>query len=181
MSRVGRKAIPCPPGVEVKLEGSRIEVKGPKGVLSRDLHPLMKVVQEQGQLRIDRGGDARRNRALHGLTRTLVANMIRGVTEGFEKRLEMVGLGYRAAVQGKKLTLHLGYSHPIVYEADEGVEVAVDAQNRNVIVVRGINKERVGQTAADIRRFRKPEPYKGKGVRYLGEKVRRKAGKTGVK
>ncbi len=181
MSRVGKKPIGCPSGVEVKITGNRIDVKGPKGALSRDLHPLIKIVQEDGELRVERSGESREERSIHGLSRTLVANMVQGVSVGFEKRLELVGLGYRAAVQGKKLTLHLGYSPPVVYQAAEGIEIALDDQNRNVIVVRGINKEMVGQAAADIRKFRKPEPYKGKGVRYAGEKVRRKAGKAGVK
>ncbi len=181
MSRVGEKPIPCPSGVEVKIQGSRVEVKGPKGSLSREVHPLLKVAQADGELRVERSGESRLERSLHGLTRSLVANMIEGVTEGFEKRLELVGLGYRASVQGKSLTLQLGFSHPVLYQAAEGVELSMDDQNRNIIVVRGIDKQKVGQAAADIRRFRKPEPYKGKGVRYVGEVVRRKAGKAVVR
>jgi large subunit ribosomal protein L6 len=141
----------------------------------------MKILQEEGELRVERPGEGRQDRALHGLTRSLLANMVQGVTDGFEKRLELVGLGYRAAVEGKKLTLHLGYSHPIEYQPAEGVEIALDENNKNIIIVRGIDKEKVGQAAADIRHFRKPEPYKGKGVRYVGEYVRRKAGKAAVK
>ncbi len=156
-------------------------MKGPKGTLSRELHPRMKILQEEGELRVERPGEGRQDRALHGLTRSLLANMVQGVTDGFEKRLELVGLGYRAAVEGKKLTLHLGYSHPIEYQPAEGVEIALDENNKNIIIVRGIDKEKVGQAAADIRHFRKPEPYKGKGVRYVGEYVRRKAGKAAVK
>jgi large subunit ribosomal protein L6 len=141
----------------------------------------MALVQEDGILRVERSDDSRQARSLHGLTRSLVANMVEGVTEGFEKRLELVGLGYRAAVNGETLTLNLGFSHPIDYRAEEGVEVTLDDKNKNIIIVRGIDKQRVGQVAADIRRFRKPEPYKGKGVRYVGEVVRRKAGKAAVK
>ena len=181
MSRVGQMPIPCPSGVEVKIQGSRVEVQGPKGALSRELHPSIAIVQEDGILRLDRVDDSREARSLHGLTRSLVANMVEGVTEGFEKRLELVGLGYRAAVQGRMLTLSLGFSHPIDYQAEEGIEIALDEKNKNVIIVRGIDKQRVGQVAADIRRFRKPEPYKGKGIRYVGEIVRRKAGKAAVK
>ncbi|MFQ5691804.1 MAG: 50S ribosomal protein L6, partial [Nitrospinota bacterium] len=168
MSRVGKQPIPCPEGVEVKIEGRRIEVKGPRGALARELHPRIQVVQQDGELRVERAGESRMERSLHGLTRSLVANMIQGVTEGFEKRLELVGLGFRALLQGRTLTLHLGFSHPITYEAGEGIELALDPDNKNVIVVRGNDKQRVGQAAADIRRFRKPEPYKGKGVRYVG-------------
>ncbi|MFQ5912967.1 MAG: 50S ribosomal protein L6 [Nitrospinota bacterium] len=181
MSRVGKRPISRPPDVEVKIEGNRLEVKGPKGSLSRQVHPLMKVVETDGELRVERAGNSRLERSLHGLTRTLVANMVQGVSEGFEKRLELVGLGFRAFVQGNSLTLHLGFSRPVVYQAADGIEVSQDPQNRNIFIVRGIDKQQVGQAAADIRRFRKPEPYKGKGVRYVGELVRRKAGKAGVK
>jgi large subunit ribosomal protein L6 len=181
MSRVGKQPIPISSGVDVKIEGNHVEVKGPKGALARDVHPLTKVVQADGELRVEISGESRLERSLHGLTRSLVANMIQGVNEGFEKRLELVGLGYRAAIKGKSLTLHLGFSHPVDYQADEGIEISLDDQNKNVIVVKGIDKQKVGQAAADIRRFRKPEPYKGKGVRYLGEIVRRKAGKAAVK
>lgn len=181
MSRVGKQPIPCPSEVDVKLQGTHIEMKGPKGTLSRELHPRMKILQEEGVLRVERPGEDRQDRALHGLTRSLLANMVQGVTDGFEKRLELVGLGYRVAVQGEKLILHLGYSHPIKYQPAEGVEIALDENNKNIIIVRGIDKEKVGQAAADIRHFRKPEPYKGKGVRYVGEYIRRKAGKAAVK
>ena len=181
MSRVGQMPIPCPSGVEVKIQGRRVEVQGPKGTLAREFHPAIALVQEDGILRVERSDDSRQARSLHGLTRSLVANMVEGVTEGFEKRLELVGLGYRAAVNGETLTLNLGFSHPIDYRAEEGVEVTLDDKNKNIIIVRGIDKQRVGQVAADIRRFRKPEPYKGKGVRYVGEVVRRKAGKAAVK
>ncbi len=181
MSRVGKMPITCPPGVDIKLQGTRVEVKGPKGVLSRELHPRMKIIQENGELRVERPGDAGQDRALHGLTRSLLANMVQGVTDGFEKRLELVGLGYRATVKGNSLTLNLGYSHPIDYNPTEGIEIILDENNKNIIIVRGIDKQKVGQAAADIRHFRKPEPYKGKGVHYVGEYVRRKAGKAAVK
>lgn len=178
MSRVGKMPISYPSGVDVKLQGTRVEIKGPKGVLSRELHPRMKITQGEGELRVEA---ERQDRALHGLTRSLLANMVEGVTDGFEKRLELVGLGYRATVKGKSLTLNLGYSHPIDYIPDEGIEIVLDDNNKSIIIVRGIDKEKVGQAAADIRHFRKPEPYKGKGVRYVGEHVRRKAGKAAVK
>ncbi|MFQ5893355.1 MAG: 50S ribosomal protein L6 [Nitrospinota bacterium] len=178
MSRVGMRPIEIPDGVEVSVEPGGVTVKGPKGTLWQAIHSDMRITREDSVLRIERPSDVRLHRSLHGLTRTLVANMVEGVTKGFEKQLEIRGMGYRAMLQGKTLTLHLGYSHPIVYEAPEGIELEVSG--RNSIIVRGIDKQKVGQVAAEIRAFRKPEPYKGKGVRYVGEVVRTKVGKTAV-
>ncbi|HEX15609.1 MAG TPA: 50S ribosomal protein L6, partial [Deltaproteobacteria bacterium] len=162
-------------GVEVKVEGAKVEVKGPKGTLSHEVPPEIQVEVSDGQIWVRRRDDSRRAKSLHGLNRTLIANMVEGVTKGFEKRLEIVGIGYRAALEGKALKLTLGFSHPVIYPIPEGVEIVVD--NPTSIVVRGIDKQRVGQVAAEIRALKKPEPYKGKGIRYAGEEVRRKAGK----
>ena len=180
MSRVGRAPINLPSGVDISIAGSHITVKGPKGTLERDLPGEITVRQDEGVLLVERPNDERQNRALHGLTRTLVSNMVVGVTNGFTKELEIVGVGYRAEAQGPSaLKLALGYSHPVVYEAPDGITFEVPQPTR--IVVRGIDKESVGQVAANIRSIRKPEPYKGKGVKYAGERVLRKAGKTGKK
>ncbi len=177
MSRIGRAPIPVPNEVEVRVEGQRVTVRGPRGTLERVLPPDITVRQDDGVLRVERPDDERTHRALHGLTRTLVSNMVVGVTEGFSKELEIVGVGYRATAQGPTtLELALGFSHPVRVEAPEGVTFEVPAPTR--ITVRGIDKESVGQVAANIRKLRKPEPYKGKGVRYAGEVVRRKAGKA---
>jgi large subunit ribosomal protein L6 len=177
MSRIGRAPITVPSGVDVTLEGRRVTVKGPKGTLDRVLPPDITVRHDDGTLLVERPDDEREHRALHGLTRTLVNNMVVGVTEGFQKDLEIVGVGYRAAAQGPTtLELALGFSHPVKVEAPEGITFEVPAPTR--ITVRGIDKETVGQVAANIRKLRKPEPYKGKGVRYAGEVVRRKAGKA---
>jgi len=177
MSRVGRSPIPIPSGVDVTLGASRITVKGPKGSLERTLPPDITIRQEGDQLLVERPDDERRHRALHGLARSLVNNMVVGVTDGFHKDLEIVGVGYRATAQGpNRLEMALGFSHPVMVEAPEGVVFEVPTPTR--ITVRGIDKEAVGQVAADIRKLRKPEPYKGKGVRYAGEVVRRKAGKA---
>jgi large subunit ribosomal protein L6 len=178
MSRVGLRPIEIPEGVEVTVESGVVTVEGPKGTLHQTIHPDMQIVRDDSVLRVERPSDERTHRALHGLTRTLVANMVEGVTTGFEKKLEIQGMGYRAMLQGKDLTLHLGYSYPIDFKAPEGIEF--ELSGRNIIIVRGIDKQRVGQVAAEIRAFRKPEPYKGKGVRYVGEVVRRKVGKTSV-
>jgi large subunit ribosomal protein L6 len=177
MSRIGRMPIPVPSGVEVSLGGREISVKGPKGTLARTLPPDIVVRQEDGTLLVERPDDEREHRALHGLTRSLVNNMVTGVTDGFVKELEIVGVGYRATAQGpNKIELAVGYSHTVVVDAPEHVTFEVPAPNR--ILVRGIDKQTVGQIAADIRKIRKPEPYKGKGIRYAGEVVRRKAGKA---
>lgn len=177
MSRVGKKPIPVPSGVECKLDGVVLKVKGPKGQLQRDLHPNMKIVVESDQVIVTRPTDGRMDRSLHGLTRTLINNMVVGVTEGFSKTLNIVGVGYKVDLKGKALNLTLGYSHLIDYPAPSGIEFDVDSK-KNVIVVKGINKEAVGQVAAEIRMLRPPEPYKGKGIMYADEKIRRKAGKT---
>jgi large subunit ribosomal protein L6 len=177
MSRIGKSPIPVPSGVDVTLNGRRIAVKGPQGVLERDLPGEITIRQEDSTLLVERPNDERQNRALHGLTRSLVANMVAGVTAGFSKDLEIVGVGYRAIAKSpQQLELALGFSHPVFVDAPEGITFDVPAPNR--VTVRGIDKEKVGQVAADIRKIRKPEPYKGKGVRYAGEVVLRKAGKA---
>jgi large subunit ribosomal protein L6 len=177
MSRVGRSPIAVPSGVSVTLEERSVTVKGPQGTLARSLPGAITITQEGDVLNVARPNDERMNRALHGLTRSLVANMVTGVTEGFSKELEIVGVGYRAMLRGpSSIELALGFSHPVVVDAPEGISFEVPVPTR--IIVRGIDKEKVGQIAADIRKIRKPEPYKGKGVRYLGERVLRKAGKA---
>jgi large subunit ribosomal protein L6 len=176
MSRVGMSPIPIPSGVEVQISAATVRVKGPKGELQRALPEGIAVQQADGEVHVARANDEREVRALHGLIRSLIANMIQGVTEGFEKALEIQGVGYRAAKKGNDLELTVGYSHPVTKKAPEGIEFEVPQPTK--IVVRGIDKELVGQTAAEIRAIRKPEPYKGKGIRYEGEQVRRKAGKA---
>ena len=176
MSRIGKQPIPVPSGVEVKIDGSTVTVKGPKGELTQTFTEVVAISQEDGALIVTRPDDSRTARSLHGLTRTLLANMVTGVSEGFAKNLEIVGVGYRAAMKGSNLELQLGFSHPITVVAEPGITFEVPAPTR--ITVRGINKQQVGQVAADIRKWRKPEPYKGKGVRYEGEHVRRKLGKA---
>ncbi len=178
MSRVGRQPIAIPEKVQVEIKGSWVAVKGPKGELSREFHPDMKVEQENRQLVVTRPTDQRHHRALHGLTRALLNNMVIGVTEGFRKQLEIQGVGYRAEQKGKGLVMYLGYSHPVEVEPPPGIAFSFEPRNK-IITVEGIDKEVVGQVAADIRKLRPPEPYKGKGVRYLDEHVRRKAGKAG--
>ena len=177
MSRIGRLPIPVPAGVDVTIDGSRITVKGPRGELSRELSPQLQVVRDDGVLRVERPSDDKQSRELHGLTRTLVANMVTGVTAGFRKGLEMTGVGYRAQMVGRKLQLNLGYSHPVEIEPPDGISFEVENPTRLAVV--GIDKELVGHMAAKVRATRKPEPYKGKGVRYAGEQIRRKAGKAG--
>lgn len=180
MSRVGKKPVPIPSGVEFKVSGSRIDVKGPKGQLSRDLHPNMIIeLKDNNEVTVTRPTDGRLDRSLHGLTRTLINNMVLGVSEGYSKQLNIVGVGYKVALKGKDLELNLGHSHSINYPAPKGIEFEVDTK-KNTIVVKGINKELVGQTAAEIRGFRPPEPYKGKGVMYSSERIVRKAGKAAV-
>jgi large subunit ribosomal protein L6 len=180
MSRIGRSPIAVPSGVDVSVAEGAVTVKGPKGTLTRVLPGEITVRQDGDTLLVERPNDERQNRSLHGLTRTLVDNMVQGVTNGFVKELEIVGVGYRAEAQGPgSLKLALGFSHPVVYTAPEGITFEVPAPTR--IIVRGIDKESVGQVAANIRSIRKPEPYKGKGVKYAGEKILRKAGKTGKK
>jgi large subunit ribosomal protein L6 len=177
MSRIGRLPITVPSGVDVTIDGRNLTVKGPKGSLSRALHPDMTVSREEGTLVVTRPTEQKMHKQLHGLTRTLVNNMVVGVTDGYRKGLEITGVGYRAALNGKKLTLNLGYSHPIEIDPPEGITFEVENPTRLAVV--GIDKELVGQVAAKVRQTRKPEPYKGKGVRYSGEYIRRKAGKAG--
>jgi len=177
MSRVGRLPIAISPDVEVEIQGNHVTVRGPRGELSRELHPDMRLQLGDGELRVVRPSDAPRHRSLHGLTRTLLANMVVGVQKGFTKTLEMQGVGYRAQQQGDRLVLSVGLSHTVEVSPPEGITLEVEGTNR--IHVRGIDKEKVGQVAAEIRRVRPPEPYKGKGIRYAGERVRRKAGKAG--
>lgn len=178
MSRIGRLPIPVPSGVEVTVDGPQVHVKGPKGELGRTFHPAMRIGLADGQLEVSRPTDQRHHRALHGLTRALLNNMVMGVSQGFEKVLEIVGVGYRAEMQGESLKLSLGFSHSVVVEPPEDVKFSIEPRVKR-ITISGIDKEVVGQLAADIRKLRPPEPYKGKGVRYLGEYVRRKAGKAG--
>ena len=177
MSRIGRLPIPVPSGVKAEINGQDVTVTGPKGTLSLTVAEPIAIVQEGEELLVSRPNDERNSRALHGLTRTLVANMITGVTTGFEKKLEIVGTGYRVAAKGADLEFQLGFSHPVLVPAPEGITFAVESPVK--FAVQGIDKQKVGEVAANIRKIRKPEPYKGKGVRYAGEVVRRKAGKAG--
>jgi len=176
VSRIGKQPIPVPSGVEVKIDGSTVTVKGPKGELSQTFTDVLTIEMADGAIVVTRPDDSRTARSLHGLTRTLVANMVTGVSAGFSKNLEIVGVGYRAAMKGKDLELQLGYSHPVLVAAEPGISFEVPQPTR--ITVSGIDKQQVGQVAADIRKWRKPEPYKGKGIRYEGEYVRRKLGKA---
>jgi large subunit ribosomal protein L6 len=177
MSRIGRLPITVPSGVDVTIDGRNVTVTGPKGTLSRSLHPDITVSREDGMLVVTRPTEQKTHRQLHGLTRTLVNNMVVGVTDGYRKGLEITGVGYRATLNGKKLTLNLGYSHPIEIDPPDGISFEVENPTRLAVV--GIDKELVGEIAAKVRATRKPEPYKGKGVRYAGEYIRRKAGKAG--
>ena len=180
MSRIGKKPIEIPNGVEVKIEeGNLVTVKGPKGQLTQKFRPELKIIKEDNVIKIERPNDSSFMKAIHGTTRALIANMIKGVTEGFTVELEIVGIGYRAAMKGKALELQLGYSHPVVYEPPEGIQISVEG-NTN-IKVSGIDKQLVGQVAAEIRDFRKPDPYKGKGIRYKGEQLKLKPGKAAGK
>jgi large subunit ribosomal protein L6 len=177
MSRVGMVPIPVPAEVDLKVEGSAVRVKGPMGELSRTFHERMKIDVEESQVLVTRLDESRMSRALHGLSRTLLANMVTGVVKGYQKELTVVGVGYRAQSQGDRLLMQLGFSHPVEIEAPEGITFETPAPTQ--IIVKGIDKQKVGHMAADIRRIRPPEPYKGKGIRYVDEKVRRKAGKAG--
>ena len=180
MSRIGRLPIDIPAGVEVKIEeGNKVTVKGPKGTLEKCLPVEMTIKQEDNQVVVTRPNDLKKMKSLHGLTRSLIANMITGVSEGYEKKLEINGVGYRAQKKGKEITFNLGFSHPVVMTDPEEIETEMDGQN--IIIVKGIDKEKVGQYAAEIRELRKPEPYKGKGIKYADEVIRRKVGKTGAK
>ena len=177
MSRIGKKPIEIPSGVEIAIDNNVVAVKGPKGSISRTFHKDIKISQEENQLIVERPSENKLHRALHGTTRSILSNMVEGVTKGFEKSLELVGVGYRVAKSGSKVTLSVGYSHPVEFVPEEGIELDVPATNK--IIVKGIDKERVGAVAAEIRSIRKPEPYKGKGIKYENERIRRKVGKTG--
>ncbi|MEO0563623.1 MAG: 50S ribosomal protein L6 [Chloroflexota bacterium] len=182
MSRIGKKPIDIPAKVEVKLNGLSVHIKGPKGELMMDRHPDMAVKVEDNQILVERPTDQRMHRSLHGLTRSLIGNMVTGVSEGFVKTLEIEGVGYQAELQGKNLNMKLGFSHPVVIEPPAGIEFEVPKDDRGrVIHIKGVDKQMVGQVAANIRKLRPPEPYKGKGVRYRGERIIRKAGKAGKK
>lgn len=176
MSRIGKKPIPLPKGVEVKIEGTTVSVKGPKGALTNTFNPNVVIKIEDNSIVVEREDDTPFSRSLHGTVRAIVSNMVKGVSEGFTEELEIVGIGYRGAVKGKTLELSLGYSHPIVYEIPEGIQIAMEGTN--LIKISGIDKQKVGQTAAEIRAYREPDPYKGKGIRYKGEVIKLKAGKT---
>ena len=177
MSRIGNKPITVPEGIEVSIDGQKITVKGPKGTLEKEIHSNMSVKLENGIITVTRPNDEKENRSLHGLTRTLINNMIQGVSQEYTKQLEINGVGYRAAKQGKTLVLTLGYSHPVKMEEPEGITYEVP--NPNSIIVKGIDKELVGQMAAEVRKQRPPEVYRGKGIKYIDEHIRRKEGKTG--
>ncbi len=179
MSRIGKLPITVPNGVTVTLDGNRVTVKGPKGELERRLHPEMALAMENNEITVSRPSDEQHHRALHGLTRTLVANMVEGVTKGFQKNLEIVGVGYKAENRPYGLQLALGYSHPVEYRAPKGIKLT--APQPTAVVIEGADKEVVGQVAAELRSLRPPEPYKGKGIKYQGEQIRRKAGKAGGK
>ena len=180
MSRIGRLPIDIPQGVEVKIEeGNKVTVKGPKGTLEKNLPVEMEIKLEDNQIVVSRPNDLKKMKSLDGLTRSLIANMVTGVSQGYEKKLEINGVGYRAQKKGKEITFNLGFSHPVAMTDPEGIETEMDGQN--IIIVKGIDKEKVGQYAAEIRELRKPEPYKGKGIKYADEVIRRKVGKTGAK
>jgi large subunit ribosomal protein L6 len=178
MSRVGRKVIVIPKDVKVQVRDSRVEVQGPKGKLTTPVPPGISFTVDGAELRCQRGNDERQQRAFHGLARALAQNAIKGVTEGFSKELDIVGVGYKAAVEGNKVVFALGYSHPVVYPIPEGIKIAIDKQTH--VVVSGIDRQQVGQVAAEIRSLRKPDPYKQKGIRYVGEILKKKAGKAGA-
>jgi large subunit ribosomal protein L6 len=179
MSRIGRKPVAVPKGVTVQVQGNTVAVKGPRGELRRSLHPDMQIALKDDQFTVARPSEEKRHKALHGLTRTLVHNMVEGVSKGFSKSLEIQGVGYKAEAKPYGVNLIVGFSHPVKYEAPKGIKISVD--NNVMIKVEGPDKELVGQVAAELRQVRRPEPYKGKGIRYVGEQVRRKAGKTGAK
>jgi large subunit ribosomal protein L6 len=179
MSRIGKKPVTLPKGVTMEVQGRVVAVKGPRGELRREVHPEMEIAFAEGVFTVARPSDDKRHKALHGLTRTLVQNMVDGVSKGFAKTLEIQGVGYKAEAKPYGVNLIVGYSHPVKYEAPKGIKISVE--NNTTVKIEGANKETVGQVAAELRSVRPPEPYKGKGIRYLGEQVRRKAGKTGAK
>lgn len=181
MSRIGKNPIQIPEGVTVNINENIVTIKGAKGELTQRIHPNIKVKVEDNAIIVERPNDLKLNKSLHGLTRTLLNNMVIGVTKGFEKQLEILGVGYRASIAGSKLTLNLGFSHPIEFNSPQGITIETDKDKKNILIVKGIDKQLVGEVSAKIRGFRKPEPYKGKGIRYLGEHVLQKAGKAAGK
>jgi large subunit ribosomal protein L6 len=181
MSRIGKNPVQVPSGVTVTINGNTVSVKGPKGELTQTFHKNVKVELKENEVLVSRPNDLKLNRALHGLTRSLINNMVEGVTKGYEKQLEILGVGYRAAVAGAKLTLNLGYSHPIEFTAPKGVTIEIDKDKKNILIIKGYDKQLLGEVAAKIRSYKKPEPYKGKGIRYVGEHVQQKAGKAAGK
>lgn len=181
MSRIGKNPIQIPAGVTITINGHTVSVKGPKGELTQNIHPNMKVEVNENQMTVSRPNDLKLNRSLHGLTRSLLNNMVEGVTKGYEKQLEILGVGYRAAVAGSKLTLNLGFSHPVEFNAPKGISIEIDKDKKNILIIKGSDKQLLGEVAAKIRSYKKPEPYKGKGIRYVGEYVAQKAGKAAGK
>jgi large subunit ribosomal protein L6 len=181
MSRIGKNPVQVPAGVTVSITGNTVSVKGPKGELTQTFHPNMKVEIAENEVKVTRPNDLKLNRALHGLTRTLIYNMIEGVTKGYEKQLEIIGVGYRAAIAGSKLTLNLGFSHPVEFNVPKGIIIEMDKDKKNILIIKGTDKQLLGEVSAKIRGFKKPEPYKGKGIRYVGEYVPQKAGKAAAK
>ena len=181
MSRIGKLPIDIPAGVEVTFSNQILTVKGPKGELTQDVNPLIRIDIADNQITVVPLSEIKEARSYHGLYRSLTANMVEGVTKGFQKKLEIQGVGYKAQIQGSKIVLSLGFSHPVEYHIPKGITAEIDKEKNNIIIVSGVNKQQVGQVAAEIREYRKPEPYKGKGVRYEGEHIRRKAGKTASK
>ncbi len=181
MSRIGKNPIQIPEGVTININANIVTIKGSKGELTQEIHPNMKVKVENNTIIIERPNDLKLNKSLHGLTRTLLNNMVIGVTKGFERQLEILGVGYRASIAGSKLTLNLGFSHAIEFNSPQGITIETDKDKKNILIVKGVDKQLVGEVSAKIRGFRKPEPYKGKGIRYLGEHVPQKAGKAAGK
>ena len=181
MSRIGKNPIKVPAGVTVTVSGNTVSVKGPKGELTQQFHPNMKIEVKENEIIVTRPSDLKLNKSLHGLTRTLIQNMVEGVTKGYEKQLEILGVGYRAAIAGAKLTLNLGFSHPIEFIAPNGITIEQDKDKKNILIIKGYDKQLLGEVAAKIRGYKKPEPYKGKGIRYVGEYVQQKAGKAAGK
>ena len=178
MSRIGIQPVHVPNGVTVEIDGCKVTIKGPKGELKKDFHPAVKVEMKEDSLITSISEITKLNKSLYGLTRSLLANMVEGVTKGYEKRMEIIGVGYRAQANKNKINLTLGFSHPVEYVAPEGIEFKMDEEVKNIIIITGIDKQIIGEVAAKVRSYRKPEPYKGKGIKYFGEKIQRKAGKT---
>lgn len=178
MSRIGKQPVHVPNGVTVEISGSNVTIKGPKGELKKDFHPAIKIEMQENNLVLSISERTKENKSLFGLSRSLLANMVEGVTKGYERRMEIVGVGYRAQANKNKINLTLGFSHPVEYVAPQGIEFKMDEEAKNTIIITGIDKQIIGEVAAKVRSYRKPEPYKGKGIKYLGERIQRKAGKT---